>query len=58
MTMRNSFDIEPRFVVPTWTPRTLWSGSGFSLTLPGSRWSRHARRASFWQMGEIVRRPR
>lgn len=46
----------------TWMP----GRSGFSPTLCSvglkpdlqTRWSLHARRASYWQMGEIVRRPR
>jgi hypothetical protein len=55
--MRNTID-DKRLIVPTWTPRTLWRGSGFALTPPDTRWSLHARRATFWQMGEIARRPR
>jgi hypothetical protein len=71
--MRNSFDAEPRLmalteadlaaqrVSPTW----MLGRSGFSPTLlvglkpdPQTRWSRHARRAAYWTLGEIVRRPR
>ena len=66
--MRHSFDTEPRLMALTEAeiaaqgmPRT-WipSGSGFSgmLADPQARWSRHARRAAYWQMSQVVRRPR
>ena len=64
--MRTSFDAEPRLIGLTeaaitaqqW-PRTWMPESPLARTmLDPSRWSRSARRASYWQMGEIVRRPR
>ncbi len=64
--MRNSFDAEPRLmalteadiaaqrVSRTWIPE-----SPIARTmLDPAHWSRHARRASYWRMGEIARRPR
>jgi hypothetical protein len=66
--MRHSFDTEPRLMALTEAeiealaaPRTwMHSGVGFSGVLadPQARWSRHARHAAYWQMSQIVRRPR
>lgn len=66
--MRHSFDTEPRLMALTEAeieaqaaPRTwMHSGWGFSGTLsdPQARWSRQARRAAYWQMSQIARRPR
>lgn len=64
--MRNSFDVEPRLMALTeaditaqQSPRTWMPESPVARTmLDPSRWSRSARRASYWQMSEIVRRPR
>ena len=64
--MRNSFDIEPRLMALTEAeiaaqgmPRTWMPESPVvRATIYPARWSRHARRASYWRMGEIARRPR
>ena len=64
--MRNSFDAEPRLMALTeaditaqQSQRTWIPESPVARTmLDPSRWSRSARRASYWQMGEMVRRPR
>ena len=64
--MRNSFDTEPRLmalseadITAQQSSRTWMPESPVARTmLDPSRWSRSARRASYWQMGEIVRRPR
>jgi hypothetical protein len=65
--MRHSFDTEPRLMALTEAeieaqaaPRSwMHSGSSFSGALadPQARWSRQAR-AAYWQMSQIVRRPR
>ena len=64
--MRNSFDTEPRLMAlteaeiaaqgmsRTWMPENPVARS----VLDPARWSRSARRASYWQMGAIARRPR
>ncbi len=65
--MRNSFDAEPRLMalteadiaaqrrsLRTWMPES----AVVRTMLDPARWSPSARRASYWQMGEIVRRPR
>lgn len=64
--MRNSFDAEPRLmalteadiaaqrVSRTWIPEN----PAMRAMLDPTRWTRPARRASYWQMGAIVRRPR
>ena len=64
--MRNSFDIEPRLMALTEAeiaaqgmPRTWMPESPVArATIDPARWSRHARRANYWWMGEIARRPR
>jgi hypothetical protein len=64
--MRNSFDAEPRLmalseadIAALQSPRTWMPQSAVARTmLDPAHWSRSARRASYWQMGEIVRRPR
>jgi hypothetical protein len=66
--MRHSFDTEPRLMALTEAeieaqaaPRTwMHSGLGFSGAIFDAqmRWSRHARRAAYTQMAQIVRRPR
>lgn len=64
--MRNSFDAEPRLMALTEADitaqqslRTWMPESPVARTmLDPARWSRSARRASYWQMGAIVRRPR
>ena len=66
--MRHSFDAEPRLMALTeaeiqaqLAPRTwLHSASPFGGTLSDiqARWSRHALRAAYGQMAQIVRRPR
>jgi hypothetical protein len=64
--MRNSYDAEPRLMalteadiaaqrsMRTWIPESPVART----MLDPSRWSRSARRASYWQMGAIARRPR
>jgi hypothetical protein len=64
--MRNSFDAEPRLMALTEAeiaaqgmPRTWMPESPVArTTIDPARWSRHARRAGYWRMGEIARRPR
>lgn len=64
--MRNSFDAEPRLMALTEADiaahresRTWMLESAIARTmLDPARWSHSARRASYWQMGSIVRRPR
>ncbi|HEY7639871.1 MAG TPA: hypothetical protein VH814_09120 [Steroidobacteraceae bacterium] len=64
--MRSSFDAEPRLMALTEadiaaqrTSRTWMPESPVARTmLDPSRWSRSTRRASYWQMGAIARRPR
>jgi hypothetical protein len=66
--MRHSFDTEPRLMALTEAeieaqaaPRTwMHAGSAFSGALadPHARWSQQARRAAYWQMSQVVRRPR
>ena len=64
--MRNSFDAEPRLmalteadIVAQRSLRTWMPESPVARTmLDPSRWSQSARRASYWQMAAIVRRPR
>jgi hypothetical protein len=62
--MRNSFDVEPRLMALTEAeieaqaaPRT-WMPDTARAVLDPAHWSPRARRASYWQMGEVVRRPR
>jgi hypothetical protein len=66
--MRHSFDSEPRLMALTEAeiealaaPRN-WMHSGFAFNGPladsHARWSRQVRRAAYWQMSRIVRRPR
>jgi hypothetical protein len=64
--MRNSFDAEPRLMALTEAeiaaqgmPRTWMPESPVARAMiDPARWSRHARRARYWRMGEIARRPR
>jgi len=64
--MRNSFDAEPRLMALTEadiaaqrSSRTWMPESPVVRTMiDPARWSRHARRAGYWRMGEIARRPR
>jgi hypothetical protein len=64
--MRNSFDVEPRLMALTEadiaaqrTSRTWMPESPLVRTMiDPARWSRHARRAGYWRMCEIARRPR
>jgi hypothetical protein len=64
--MRNSLHTEPRLMAlteadiaaqrasRTWMPES----PVVRTMIDPARWSRHARRAGYWRMGEIARRPR
>jgi hypothetical protein len=66
--MRLSFDAEPRLMALTeaemqaqLAPRTSLHNTlpfGGALSDVQARWSRHALRAAYGQLGQVVRRPR